>query len=220
MLEYVLTVAGAVAQAAEDLDELGIEPVDTDLEGRAFAGLLDAGLDLRLGLFDHFLDAGRMDPAVADEALERDAGHLAADGIEPGNGDGVGRIVDDELDAGELLELADVAALTADDASLHFLAGNGDGGDGRLGDVICRAALNGQRNDVFGLFVGFVLELFFEDSHSHCLLVLHFIDHFFDELVPCLLLGHTGNSLECDELFCLEPVYLSGSFFVFLNLLV
>ena len=59
-------------------------------------------------------------------------GDLAADGVEGGDDDDAGRVVDDDVDAGLLLERPDVAALAADDAALHLVAGNVDGGDGRF----------------------------------------------------------------------------------------
>ncbi len=46
-----------------------------------------------------------------------------------------GRVVDDEVDAGEVLQGADVAALAADDPALHVVGGELDHRHGRLGRV-------------------------------------------------------------------------------------
>ena len=62
-----------------------------------------------------------MDAAVLEQLLERHAGDLAADAVEAGEDHRVRRVVDDEVDAGEVLEGADVAALAADDAALHVV---------------------------------------------------------------------------------------------------
>ncbi len=62
-----------------------------------------------------------MDPAVADELHQRHARHLATHRVESGQHDRLGGVVDDEVDAGGLLERPDVAALTADDPALHLL---------------------------------------------------------------------------------------------------
>ena len=107
-----------------------------------------------LGLLEHLLDAGRVDAAVRDEALERDAADLAADRVEAREDDGLGRVVDDQVDAGQLLEGADVAALAADDAALHVVARDVDDRDGRLGGVVGGDALDGDADDVAGLLVG------------------------------------------------------------------
>ena len=111
-------------------------------------------LDERLGLLEHLLDARRVDAAVGDERLERDAADLAAHRVEAGEDDRLGRVVDDEVDAGHLLEGADVAALAADDAALHVVARDVDDRDGRLGGVVGGDALDGDADDVAGLLVG------------------------------------------------------------------
>ena len=67
----------------------------------------------------------------------------------------LGRVVDDQVDAGGLLEGADVAALAADDAALHLVAtGGGTTRHGHLGGVVGLDALDGGDDDVAGLVVG------------------------------------------------------------------
>ena len=51
---------------------------------------------------------------------------LAADAVERREDDRVRRVVDDEVDAGQMLERADVAALAADDPALHVVGGELD----------------------------------------------------------------------------------------------
>ena len=75
----------------------------------------------RLG--DDLLDARGMDAAVGDQLGQRQAGDLAADGVEAADMTTPGGVVDDHVDAGRLLEGADVAALAADDPALHLVAG-------------------------------------------------------------------------------------------------
>src|SRR5260370_9284445 len=50
--------------------------------------------------------------------------HLAADRVEATENDGLRRVVDDEVDAGRMLEGPNVAALSTDDAALHLVAGD------------------------------------------------------------------------------------------------
>mgnify|MGYP000514890072 CR=1 FL=1 len=50
-------------------------------------------------------------------------GHLAAGLVEGGQGNGLRGIIDDKVNAGGRLKGADIAALTADDAALHLVAG-------------------------------------------------------------------------------------------------
>ena len=82
-----------------------------------------------------------MDAAVLDQLLERRARDLAAEAVEGREDDGLRRVVDDEVDAGEVLERADVAALAADDPALHVVRRQLDDGHGRLGGVARRHPL-------------------------------------------------------------------------------
>jgi len=115
------------AGAREDLRR---EARDARIVGGRLAGLADDDVDLGLGLVDDVLDAAWVDAAVLDELGERQASHLAADRVEAAEHDRVRRVVDDEVDAGGLLEGADVAPLAADDAALHLIGGDRHGGHG------------------------------------------------------------------------------------------
>ncbi len=109
---------------------------------RLLAQPADVVLHLLLRLLDDLLDPGGMDPAVLDQLLERELGDLAADAVEPRDDDHAGRVVDDHVDAGGLLEGADVPALAADDPPLHLVVGDVDRADGHLGGVRRGVALD------------------------------------------------------------------------------
>ena len=74
-----------------------------------------------------------------------------------------GRVVDDEVDAGEVLERADVAALAADDPALHVVGGQLDDRDRRLGGVARGEPLHRDREDdahaALGVALGLLLDL-------------------------------------------------------------
>src|SRR5829696_3375481 len=135
VLEDVLAVARPVLQAAQDLDEILVHLPAVRLEHGLLAGRHDVLLELRLGLVVHLLDSRRMDPAVLDQLRQCDPRHLAPDAVEGGQDDGLRRVVDDDLDARQAFEGADVPALLADDAALHVVGGKLDDGDGGLGRV-------------------------------------------------------------------------------------
>ena len=200
MLEHVLSVAGAVAHAAEQLDELMVDAVHVRLEHGLLAGLADLVVHLAAGLFDHFLDARRMDAAIGDELFECDAGDLAADRIERGDDDGLGRVVNDQIDAGRGLEGADVAALPADDAALHVLIGQGDDGDGGLRDVVGGAALDRHGDDVARLLLGLVLGVLLDLANEHAGVVIGFLLDALDDHVLRFILGHLRDALQLDAL--------------------
>ena len=123
MLQHILAIAGAVAHPAQQLHQLGVQVVHTGLDDGALAVLLDLGFHLAAGLLHRFLYAGRVDAPILDELFKREPCHLTLDRVVTGKGDGLGGIIDDEIHAGQVLQRADVASLTADDTALHFIIG-------------------------------------------------------------------------------------------------
>ena len=81
VVKNVLTVAGAVSQAAENFDKLGMNTVDTCVENGSFTCLFDCVLNLFACLFVHFLNAGRVNSAVGNELFESESCDLSANGV-------------------------------------------------------------------------------------------------------------------------------------------
>ena len=86
VLQDALAVTGAVLQAAQQLDLLGVQAADARVEGDLLAGLVDVVVDLLAALRDDLLDAGRLDAAVGDEFRQRPPRDLAPDGVETTTG--------------------------------------------------------------------------------------------------------------------------------------
>ena len=147
VVEHVLAVAGSVLQAAEQLDELGVQARHAGVVGRLLARLAHDDLDLGAALGDRLLDPAGMDAAVADQLGQRHARHLAAHGVEAGEDDRLRRVVDDQVDPGGLLEGADVAPFAADDATLHLLVGQVHDRDRRLAGEVGGDALHDGGQD-------------------------------------------------------------------------
>ena len=82
VVEYILTVAGAVTQPSEHLDKLGVNVVDTELEHGSFALALDGRVHLASGFFNGFLNSGGVNTSVGNESFERDPRDLAPYGLE------------------------------------------------------------------------------------------------------------------------------------------
>ena len=59
-----------------------MQVVDPRVESRLLARLANALVDILLGFAEHLLDARRVDAAVSDEVLHRDAADFAANGVE------------------------------------------------------------------------------------------------------------------------------------------
>ena len=200
VLEAVLAVGGAVAQTAEELHQLRVHAGDGELQEGGLALGLDLLLELRLDLLDHLFDARRMDAAVGDQALQGDAGHLAAERIEAGEDDRFRRVVDDEVDAGRHLQGADVAPLAADDAPLHLVARQHHHRDRGLGDVVRGGALDGHADDALRLLVGLLAGLVLDPLDDVRGLDAGVVFEQADQLLARLLGGQAGDLLELGAL--------------------
>ena len=121
VLEHVLPVARPEVEPAEDGENARVEVEHTDLVGGLLTLILDDGVHLLARLLDLVLDAGRLHAAVLDEPLERDLCHGAAYRVEAREEHSAGRVVDDDLNTCRALERLDVAALLADDLTLHVV---------------------------------------------------------------------------------------------------
>ena len=174
-----------------------------ELEDGLLAGLLYVGLDLFLGLGGHLLDAGRVDAPVQYQPVQGDACDLPADGVEAGNRHGLRRIVDDEVDAGGLLEGADVAALAPDQPAFHLVVGQRHSGDGGLGDDLRGAALDGRGQYLLRPLAGLILELGLPLVQAPRSLLLHLDLHGVQQCLFGLGAGHAGDELKLLELLVL-----------------
>ena len=183
----VLPVARTVAHPSEQTHELRVNAVDACLERRLFARFLDALVNFAPRLLDHLLNARGMNPPVLNEFFKRNARNLAAHGVKSREDDRLGRIVNDEIDARERFNRANISSLTPNDAPLHLIVRQGNDRDGRLRDMIRRAALNGNAQNLACRLIRFVLrltnvflnlarllmfQLFFRLRHEHCARVL------------------------------------------------
>ena len=166
MLQHILPVAGPVFQPAQQLDQFRMDAMDTHLEGGLFPGFLNLLIQFLLGFFHHFLDPGRMDPAVVDQLLQGDPGHFPAHRVEAGNDHRFRRIVDDQVDTGQGLQGPDVPAFPADDPALHFIVGQGHYRNRGFRHLIRRTPLDGQGDDFPGLLVRGILGFLFHSLIS------------------------------------------------------
>ena len=215
VLEHVLAVGGAELQAAQQLDQLGVQAVDVGIEGGLFALLPDALLHLAAGFFHHLFDAARLDAAVQDQLFQGHPGNLAADGVETGEDDRLRRVVDDQVNAGHGLQRADVAALAADDAALHFLVGQGHHGHGGLGHVVCGHPLDGGGHDLPGPLFALLTGVVFDIPHHDGGFVLHVLFYAVEQHLLGVVDGEAGDLLQLLQLLLLQGGELGADGFGF-----
>src|SRR3954469_16569565 len=200
VLQDVLAVARAELEPAEDAHDLLRELTAVGLEDRLGAGLRDLLLDLRLRLVVRLLDPGRVDAPVLDQLYEGEARDLAADAVERGEDDRLRGVVDDEVDAGEVLEGTDVAALAADDAALHVVGRQLDEGDRRLGGVAGGDALEGVGDEVAGAPLGLGLRLLLHLADAAGEVVADELLGALHQVRLRLVDGHAGDPRELAQL--------------------
>jgi hypothetical protein len=196
VLEHVLRVTVAVAQLPEQLGELGVGPRQPELVERLVGRLAHGALDLGLRLGHHLFDARRVDAPVGHQLLERQPRHLAPHRVEARDDDGLGRVVDDEVDAGRLLQGANVAPLAADDAPLHFVVRQVHRGDGALLDVVARVALDRDAHHALGPALGLLAGGVFDRLGLARRAPPHLVDELRGQLPPRLLAAHARDDLE------------------------
>src|SRR5215213_8496024 len=156
MLQHILPIACTVFKPPQQLDQIGVQALHIRLVGDALTLLAHDLLDLLLSLRNHFLNARRMDASVLEQLIQGHTSNLAPHWVVTGKGHGLRRIVDNNIDAGNLLEGADIAALAADDPALELFAWERHSRNRDLGDIIGGAALNSQRDHLARGFIGLI----------------------------------------------------------------
>ena len=162
-MQRVLSSGHAIFQLPEQHGQLGTDTGNAQVEEHLLTRILDQVVDLLLGLRNDLLDESGVDSSVLDQLLHGQLRDFAAYGIEPGEDDGIGGVIDDDIDPRRHFESLDVASVAPDDASLHFIIGQGYDRRRRFRHVIQRVLLHRVRDN----FPGFdlrVLAGFFDDA--------------------------------------------------------
>src|SRR6478672_4976620 len=100
MIQDVLPITRPPPHASNELDQLGVEAMDSTLVSGLLTRLDDRGIDFLTRFVDALLDAAGVDATIRHQLLEGESGDLAAHRIEARDNHGVGRVVDDDVDAG------------------------------------------------------------------------------------------------------------------------
>ena len=187
MLKDILGIARPKLQAAQQHDQLGMQIVDSDIEGDPLSGFLDDRIHLRPHLLDDLFDPTRMDAAVGDQSLQGKARHFPAHRIEAGKHDRLRRVIDNQVYSCRRLDRPNVSSLPADDSSLHLIIRKVDHRDRVFGHIITCVALDRIRDDLTRLIVGRPpgILLDFSDGQGGILLRSGF--HFADQQFFCFL---------------------------------
>ena len=149
-----------------------------------------------------------MNATVLEQLLKRQLGDLTADPVERGEHDGLRGVVDDEVDARQVLEGANVTALLADDASLHVVRGELHDRHRRLGGVARRHPLECVGDEVAGTAPGLGLGLLLHLANTARQLVPNSLFRARHDLGLGLAARHAGDTLELLQLLVLRALEL------------
>ena len=154
MLQNVLGIACAIFEFTQELDQIRMYAVNSNIEGRLFPSFADGIVDLGVDLLHNLLNACGMNPPVGYQAFKRDSGNFAPNGIETREDHRLRSIINDQIDPRRCLDGSDIPAFATDDPPLHLLIGQGYHRHRLLRHIVASIALNGQRNNILGLAIG------------------------------------------------------------------
>ena len=137
-----------------------------------------------------------MDATVLNQFDQRLLGRFASHAVERRDHHDTGRIIDDDIDAGRLLECANVATLATDDAAFHLVARDVDRGDGRFGRVRRRIALDRHADDFASHSLGLLLQVGFLLQDQRAGFVLQFAFELSEQQVGRGLLVEAADFVE------------------------
>ena len=157
MLENILSKRRAIPKRAKSLHNLRVQIVNASIKGSLLTSLLNPVSHELLGLLVHLLDTCGVNTPISNKVLKSNASGLPANRVEAGKNDGLGSVVDDERDTGNLLEGSNVTALTANDAALEVIGRNVNRSYGNLASLIGSTTLDSNGENLAGSLLRFSL---------------------------------------------------------------
>ena len=150
-----------------------------------------------------------MNTAVGDEVLEGNAGGLSTNRIEAREDNRLGRIVDHEIDTGNLLEGADIATLAADDATLEIVGRNVHRRHRDFGRMIGSAPLDSERENLLRLLVAFSTDLLLRLADNGRRLMRDLAANLIEQLTVGIIACELRDALKLIGLLCKEILELT-----------
>ncbi|MCG3141819.1 MAG: hypothetical protein HDKAJFGB_03148 [Anaerolineae bacterium] len=147
-----------------------------------------------------------MNASIADEFVQRDARHFAANRIVRRNDDGFGRIVHDQIHARQHFNRANVAALFADDAPFHFIARQRHQRDGAFHHLVRRNAFDGGGDNFARAALALFARVHFHFADDARGILSRILFHLLQEQLFRLVRTHRGDALNFQQFFVFEFV--------------
>ena len=174
MFQYVLAIAGTILQTAQQSDQFRVQTMDTRFKGCLFSGVLDPLFHFPLRFFDSFFNPCGMNAAITDQFFQGNPGDFPSNRIKTGDKDRFRGIVNNQINPGQRFQGPNVSALPANNSPFHFVVGQTHYRNSGFCSMISSTALNRQRNNFTGFFLGFFLRLVLQIFDQNC----HFMTGF------------------------------------------
>ena len=196
VFQYILTIACAVFQFTQQLDQFGMQTIDTSVEGCCFAFFSDRCFHFFSGFFHHFLDTGRMNTAVYDQFFQSQSCDFSSDRIETGQDNCFGCVIDDQIDTSQCFQSTDVSAFTADDTAFHFIIRQLYNRYCCFCHMIYGAALDRICYDLSGAFVRFHFRLAFRFLDQQSCFVFYIVFYHSEDVILRFFGSQTGDTFQ------------------------
>ena len=187
--------------------------MNTKIDSGTFSSLDNFLLDLFTHFCNDFLDTGRVNSSVGYELMQSQTRYFATHGIETRQYNGLGCIIDDNLDTGSRFESTYVTTFPTDNTPFDFIGIDMEHRYRVFDSGLGRYPLNRLDNDAFGFFVcrhaGFVHNI----VDIRCGLRLGLLFQRLYKTVFCFFGRQTRNMFEFFHLGFMQP--LQFRFFLF-----
>ena len=142
MHEDILAIAISVLQHPNQFDDLGMDPMNPKFKHGSLTSLTDRVFNFTFSFFDDLLNTARINASIRDQALERDARNFSSNGTMTRNQHRLWSIINHQIDPSRSLKRSDVASFTANNTTLHIVAGEMNNRRGPLGNKLAGQAFN------------------------------------------------------------------------------
>ena len=149
--KHALTIASPKIQTTDSARALLAHAVYSKLKQRLLAFLVNLLLNLTGDLLHNLLNARRMNASVSNKALKRLLGNFLAHRVKAGDNDGLGRIVNDDVNTGQGLKGAGIASLAAYDTAFHLVTRQRNRSNRIVAGNLRRNALHGGNEHFLSL---------------------------------------------------------------------
>ena len=166
MLKDVLSIAGAIAQLTQSVNQFRMNTADTAFQYRCLTGFDDGSIHFPFCLGHYFFNTGRMDSSILDQCFQGYAGNFPAYRIKAGQNNRFRCVINNEVNPGKCFQSTNIAPFAANNAPLHFFIRQRNNRNRSFRNGIRRITLDGGCQNLSGNLVRIRLNIRFRFPDS------------------------------------------------------